>query len=92
MKKSSENSTVSYDPEKITEEVEIRFTRTANSSGVNIYGKIMKGGVEAGTITLDSKNNYLLTSLKPISGVSSEEIRKIYESVPRCIEEIMDNA
>ncbi len=90
MKKSSENSTVSYDPEKITESVEIRFTRTADSSGVNIYGKIVKSGTEVGTVALDYKSNYLVTSLKPVSDMTSEEIQKIYESVPRCVEEIKE--
>lgn len=90
MKARTMNATVGYDPEVISESTNIHFTKVTNASGTTIYGKIEKNGAEAGNISHETKGDYLITTLKPYSGLTADEVKGIYEAVPRCIAELTE--
>lgn len=91
MEKKSQNSTTNYAPEKVTEAVEINFTRIVSGGNTTISGSIRKDGSEAGTVSFESSGNYLITSLKPYSVLTDEEVAAVYHAVPGCITEMLDN-
>ena len=88
MKAKTMNATVSYDPEVISDVTNINFTKVTNASGTTIYGKIEKNGVEVGNVSYEDKGDYLITSIKPFSNLTADEVSGIYTAVPRCISEI----
>lgn len=89
MKKKTANSTVNYDPEKISETTAIHFTKVTNASGTTLYGKIVKNDAEVGNVSYDEKGNYMVTSIKPYSTLTNEEVKTIYGRVPDCINEAL---
>lgn len=91
MEKKSQNSTTNYAPEKVTEAVEINFTRIVSGGNTTISGSIRKDGSEVGTVSFESAGNYLITSLKPYAGLTAEEVSSVYNSVPGCIAEMLED-
>lgn len=91
MKKKAENSTTNYDPEKITDAVEINFTKIASPGKTVISGTIRKSSEDVGSVSLDTKDNYLITSLKPHSSLTAEEVKAVYDAVPGCITEMLND-
>jgi hypothetical protein len=89
MKKSTENATVDYEPEKITDSVEIRFFKTVSGDRCSVHGKITKDGAEAGSVTYDSRNGLYIVSLKPVSSLTSEEQGAVLAGVHGCVSEIL---
>lgn len=83
------NSTVTYEPFAVSEETLMKFQKVANAKGVTIYGKIVKNDAECGSISYDSSGDYLITSLKPRSMFTDEEVASIYANAPKCIAEIL---
>jgi hypothetical protein len=91
MKKKSENATVNYDAVQVNESVAVSFTKVTSAAGVAIYGKITKDGADAGSVSYEGKGDYFITSLKPKSMFTQEDIVSIYALVPSCIEEILND-
>lgn len=91
MEKKAENSTTNYAPEKVTEGVEINFTKIVSSGKTQISGSIRKASEEVGSVSFDTKDNYLITSLKPYSSLTAEEVKAVYDAVPRCIAEMLND-
>lgn len=91
MKKKTEKTSVSYDPVVISEATSIQFTKNVRSTGTTIYGKILKDGAEVGNVSYEESADYLITSIKPVSQLTKEEIEEIYAQVPTCIDEALND-
>lgn len=91
MEKKSENATTNYAPEKITETVEINFTKIVNPGKTVVSGTIRKSSEDVGSVSLDTKDNYLITSLKPYGTLTPEEVKAVYDAVPGCIAEMLND-
>ena len=91
MKKKTEKTSVSYDPVAISEAASIQFTKNVRSTGTSIYGKILKDGAEVGNVSYEESAGYLITSIKPVSQLTKEEIAEIYTQVPVCIDEALND-
>lgn len=89
MKKKSTNATVSYDPVALSKSATINFTKVVNANGTTVYGKIVKDDADAGNVSYDSKQDFLITSLKPYSRLTQDEVAAVYKNVPGCIKEIL---
>lgn len=91
MEKKAENSTTNYAPEKVTDGVEIHFTKIVSGGGTTISGSIKKGSADAGSVSFETTGNYLITQLKPYSGLTGEEVLAVYNAVPGCITEMLND-
>lgn len=91
MEKKAQNSTTNYAPEKVTDGVEIHFTRIVSGGTTTISGSIRKDGSEVGTVSFESAGNYLITSLKPYTGLTDGEVVSVYNAVPGCIAEMLND-
>lgn len=91
MEKKAENSTTNYAPEKVTEAVEINFTKIVAGGNTTISGSIRKESAEVGTVSFESGGNYFITSLKPYTGLTDEEVVSVYKSVPGYIAEMLND-
>ncbi len=91
MEKKSENATITYEPEAINENTSVTFTKVTNASGTTIYGKIEKLNAEVGSISYESKGNYLITSIKPASELTQEEQSAIFAGTPDWIQQVLAN-
>lgn len=91
MLKKTTNSTVTYEPFAISEVTSMKFQRVANARGVTIYGKIVKNDAECGSVSYDSSGDYLITSLKPRSMFTEEEVAAIHAQVPACVADILSD-
>ncbi len=90
MKKKAENSTVNYDPEKVTESVEITFTKVTGSGNTTINGQIRKEGAVVGSVSYDERGGFLITSLKPYASLTSEEVSAVHSSIPGYVQEMLE--
>jgi hypothetical protein len=90
MKKKTANATISYDPIMIGEKAEICFSKVTTANAVTIYGRIVKEGEDAGSISYDSRGNYLNCSLKPYGLLTEDEVMSVYSQVPGCIKEMLE--
>ncbi len=91
MEKKAENSTTNYAPEKVTEAVEIHFTKIVSGNGTTISGTIKKESSDVGSLSFNSQDSYLITQLKPFSSFTPEEIKAVHEAVPDCISEMLND-
>ena len=91
MEKKAQNSTTNYAPEKVSEAVEIHFTKIVSGGNTAISGSIRKEGTEAGTVSYEAAGNYLITSLKPYSTLEPEEVKAAYDAIPDCIAEMLND-
>lgn len=89
MEKKAQNATTNYAPEKVTEKVEITFTKIVSPGKTTISGQVNKDAANVGSVSYENIGDYLITSLKPCSALDSEEIRAIHEAVPGCISEML---
>lgn len=89
MEKKAQNATTNYAPEKITEKVDITFTKIVAPGKTTISGQINKEGADVGSVSYESAGDYLITSLKPCSAFDTGEIKAIHEAVPGCISEML---
>lgn len=90
MKKKTERTSVSYDPVVISEVASVHFTKSVKQTGTSIYGKILKDGAEVGQVSYEESGGYLITSVKPFSSLTKEEVSELYAQVPACIDEILN--
>lgn len=91
MEKKAENSTTNYAPEKITEAVEIHFTKIVSGGNTTISGTIKKDSADAGTVSFETTGNYLITQLKPYNALTADEVTAVYAAVPGCITEMLND-
>lgn len=89
MLKKTTNSTVAYEPIAISDETVMKFQKVTNAKGTTIYGKIVKNDAECGSVSYDSSGDYLITSLKPRSMFTEEEVAAIHAHAPVCVAEIL---
>ncbi|MBR2007131.1 MAG: hypothetical protein IKA01_04055 [Alistipes sp.] len=89
MKKKTEKTSVSYDPVVISETTNVQFTKSVKSTGTAIYGKILKDGAEVGQVSYEETGDYMITSVKPFSKLTKEEVAELYAQVPTCIDEML---
>ncbi len=90
MKKSNENATINFEPEVISEKAEVKFSKVTNATGNVVYGSIKKDAVEVGTISYSEKDNYLITSLRPLDSLTAEERETIHANVMGWINECLE--
>lgn len=91
MLKKTTNSTVTYEPFAISEETSMKFQKVTNAKGVTVYGKIVKNDAECGSVSYDASGDYLITSLKPRSMFTPEEVTAIHAQVPACVADILSD-
>lgn len=89
MEKKAQNATTNYAPEKVTEKVEITFTKIVSPGKTTISGQISKNAANVGSVSYESTGDYLITSLKPCSALDADEMKAIHEAVPGCISEML---
>lgn len=91
MEKKAENSTTNYAPEIVAEGIEINFTKIVSGSNTTISGTIKKESTDVGSVSYENQGNYLITQIKPYSNLTGEEVKAVYEAVPDCITEMLDD-
>lgn len=91
MEKKAENSTTNYAPEKVTDGVEINFTKIVTGGNTTISGTIKKDSTDVGSVSFETTGNYLITSIKPYTGLTDEEVVAVYNAVPGCITEMLND-
>ena len=91
MKKKTERTSVSYDPVTLSETASVQFTKTVKGTGTSIYGKIIKEGTEVGQVSYDESGGYLITTIKPFSSLTKDEVAALYAEVPTCIDEMLND-
>ena len=80
---------MNYNPEKISEETTVCFTKVTNAKGVTIQGKVMKNEAEVGSVSYDEKGGFFITSLKPVSALTDEEVETLYQKIPGFLTEML---
>ena len=91
MEKKAENSTTNYAPEIVAEGIEINFTKIVSGSNTTISGTIKKESTDVGSVSYENQGNYLITQIKPYSNLTGEEVKAVYEAVPECITEMLND-
>lgn len=91
MEKKAENSTTNYAPEKVTEAVEIHFTKIVSGGNTTVSGTIKKESADVGSVSFETTGNYLITQLKPYNSLTGEEVQSVYTAVPGCIAEMLND-
>lgn len=91
MEKKAENSTTNYAPEQVSEAVEIHFTKIVSGGNTTVSGTIKKGSADVGSVSFETTGNYLITQLKPYGDLTDEEVMAVYNSVPGCIAEMLND-
>lgn len=89
MEKKAQNATTSYAPEKVSEKVEIVFTKIVAPGKTTISGQVNKDGANVGSVSYENTGDYLITSLKPCSALDAGEVKAVHEAVPGCISEML---
>ena len=89
MKKKTERTSVSYDPVTLSDAASVQFTKTVKGTGTTIYGKIIKEDTEVGQVSYEETGDYMITSVKPFSKLTKEEVAELYAQVPTCIDEML---
>lgn len=89
MKEKSANSSKTFEPEVVTENVNVEFTRREDSKGVAINGRVVKEGVEVGKISYSNKDTgYFMVDLKPVDALDKEEQMAFFAKIADWIEEL----
>lgn len=90
MEKRTENSTTTYNPVVIAENVEIVFTKNNSAGSRTISGQISKGSENVGSVSYEDRGNYLIVSIKPYSSLTQDEVKALFLEVPTCIFEMLE--
>lgn len=89
MKEKSANSSKTFEPEVVTENVNVEFTRREDSKGVAINGRVVKDGLEVGNISYSNKDTgYFMVDLKPVDALDKEEQKAFFAKIADWIEEL----
>lgn len=91
MEKKAENSTTNYAPVAVSEGIEINFIKSVSSGVTTITGTIRKGSADVGSVSYENQGNFLITQIKPYSNLTGEEVKAVYETVPDCITEMLND-
>ena len=91
MKKKTERTSVSYDPVTLSDAASVQLTKTVKGTGTTIYGKIIKEDTEVCQVSYDESGGYLITTVKPFSSLTKEEVAALYAEVPTCIDEMLND-
>lgn len=91
MEKKAENSTTNYAPETVAEGIEINFTKIVTGGNTTISGAIKKGSADVGSVSYENQGNYLITQLKPYGSLTGEEVKAVYDAIPDCINEMLND-
>lgn len=79
----------SYSPEAVSENVTVAFTKVTQSDGTVVSGRVAKQGKEAATVNYYGKNDSLVVSVRPLSGLDGEELSALFNAIPGFINEIL---
>ena len=89
MKEKSANSSKTFEPEVVTENVNVEFTRREDSKGVAINGRVVKEGVEVGKISYSNKDTgYFMIDLKPVDALDKVELKACFAKIADWIDEL----
>lgn len=89
MKEKTANSSKTFEPEAVTDNVSVEFTRREDSKGVAITGRVVKNDIEVGRVSYSNKDSgYFMIDLKPVDALDKEEQKALFVKVPDWIEEI----
>lgn len=89
MEKTKQNSTVDYAPQQCGEKTEVKFTKTTNSSGTSVFGRILTDGSERGSISYDTSRGNLLIQVKDFGSMPEADRGAVCSNAPGWIEEII---
>lgn len=89
MEKTKQNSTTDYAPQKAGETIEVNFSKTVNSAGVSVYGRIHSSGAETGSISYDSSRGNLLVQLKGFDTMPASDREAVCANAPVWVAEIL---
>lgn len=79
----------SYNPETVSENVTVAFTKVTNSDGTVVSGRVTKQGKEAATVNYYGKNDSLVVSVRPLAALDGAELSALFNAVPGFINEIL---
>ena len=89
MKEKSANSSKTFEPEVVTENVNVEFARREDSKGVAINGRVVKDNDEVGKISYSNKDTgYFMVDLKPVDALDKEEQKALFTKIPDWIDEL----
>lgn len=91
MKTKQMNMTVNYEPEKVNDNVAIVFSVTGRNEGKDVYGRIVKNDDEKGTVSLSTKDNYMVLSVRKMADLTAEELKETIAHVASCVDELLSN-
>lgn len=89
MKEKKSNSVTNFQPESITAEVLVEFTRVTDASNTTISGSIVKNEANVGDVSYDQKSDFLITRLKPFSSLTEDEVSAVCAGIPGYIKELL---
>lgn len=89
MKQKTERSTIGYEPEAVTKEVNISFTKITRAANVIISGEIAKGEEKVGRVDLNKADDTITVSIKPASRLNDAENTALFKKIPECLKEII---
>ena len=79
----------SYNPETVSENVTVAFTKVTNSDGTVVSGRVTKQGKEAATVNYYGKNDSLVVSVRPLAALDGAELSALFNAIPGFINEIL---
>ena len=79
----------SYNPETVSENVTVAFTKVTNSDGTVVSGRVPKQGKDAATVNYYGKNDSLVVSVRPLAALDGAELSALFNAIPGFINEIL---
>ena len=86
------NTTTVYEPIVISDMTSISFRKENAMSDLSVFGYIYKNGAEIGLVSYKQSSDFLGTNIKKMSELTKEEINIIYQKVPVCIADILNES
>ena len=93
MKQKTQNSTITFEPEVISEGFTVTFTKLVNANGTTITGTLKKDGQDVGTIAHDTASGiggYHIVNIKPVAKLKLAEIASLYTVLPSMLAEMLE--
>lgn len=88
--KKTQNATIDFEPVKITDKIEASVSKTISEGRTRITIKFIKDGESVGSSSYDEKGDFIMTSIKPKSSVTTAEIVSIYKAIPEIFTEVLN--
>lgn len=90
MKAKSENINKKYEPVEIDGSgVTLNFSKTVQGGATTVTANIKKGEEGVGLISYSSKDNYIISQLKPLDDNMKANILKIFGTIGKCMNDIL---